>query len=192
MQNRHERKAILLFWIVMIPAMLACNLLNLFETDNPSNISTPTPFVLQLDEVQTLAAEYQTWTRLNDEPFNVSAALWALCRLPSPEEEAYLASPHAEYYINVYVNDVGRELITQEGPRTLPVGTIVVKEKLATLEGEVRNELGIMIKDGPSSWQYLYWDNGTLYQSPDEVGHCAECHSTETEGDSVFWPLSPQ
>ena len=186
MQNWHGRKTlIMLYFMIVMPTLLACNLLTMLDPASDASSSA-----LPDEEAQAIVADYQTWTRLNNEPFNVSAGLWALCRLPSAEEEAYLDSPHAEYYINVYVNDAGRDLIVREGSRAFPIGTIVVKEKLATLEGEVRNELGIMVKRGPSSWQYLYWDNGTLYQASDEVGHCAECHSAETEGDSVFWPLS--
>lgn len=189
MQNLRRRKVILMIYCVMMPILLACSLPSMFQTESASGGSNS---VLSDEEIQAIVDDYRTWMRLNEEPFNVSATLWALCRLPSAEEEAYLDSPHAEYYINVYVNELGRNVITQEGPRTFPVGTVIVKEKLATLEGEVRNELGIMVKNDSSEWQYLYWDDGTFYQSPDEVGHCAECHSAETEGDSVFWPLSPQ
>ncbi|MBZ0320769.1 MAG: cytochrome P460 family protein [Anaerolineae bacterium] len=188
MQNRRRRKVILMIYCVMMPILLACSLPSMFQTDSELASSSS----ISDEEIQAIVDDYRAWTRLNEEPFNVSAMLWALCRLPSAEEEAYLDSPHAEYYINVYVNEVGRDLITQEGPRTFPIGTVVVKEKLATLEGEVRNELGIMVKSDSSSWQYLYWDDGTLYQAPDEIAHCVECHSAETEGDSVFWPLSPQ
>ena len=188
MQNPRKRIAmIMIYFMVAIPALLACNLLTMLDPSSDDSSSA-----LPDEEVQAIVTEYQTWTRLNNEPINVSAELWALCRLPSTEEQAYLDSPHAEYYINVYVNELGRDLITKEGPRNFKAGTVILKEKLATLEGEARNELGIMVKDGPSSWRYLYWDDGTAYQAPDEVGHCAECHSAETEGDSVFWPLSPE
>lgn len=189
MQNLRRRRVILMIYCVMMPILLACSLPSMFQRDSESATSGSS---ISDEEIQAIVDDYRAWTRLNEEPFNVSAMLWALCRLPSAEEEAYLDSPHAEYYINVYVNEAGRDLITQEGPRTFPAGTVIVKEKLATLEGEVRNELGIMLKRGPSSWQYLYWDDGTLYQARDEIAHCAECHSAETEGDSVFWPLSPQ
>lgn len=188
MQNLRRQKVILMIYCVMMSILLACSLPSVFQRDSESASGS----FISDEEIQAIVDDYRAWTRLNEEPFNVSAMLWALCRLPSAEEEAYLDSPHAEYYINVYVNELGRDLIVQEGSRTFPIGTIVVKEKLATLEGEVRHELGIMVKSDSSSWQYLYWDDGTPYQAPDEVAHCAECHSAETEGDSVFWPLSPQ
>lgn len=189
MLNWHGHKQIAAILVVIIPALLACSLLSVLrQAQAPSSGMLDS---LRSDEqIRTILANYQTWTRLNDEPRNVSVSLWNLCRLPSPEEQAYLDGPHAQFYVNVYVNAVGFEQVMQAGPRTLPMGTIVVKEKLATLNNDRRNELGIMIKSDSKTWQYLYWDNRTLYQSPKDLAHCIECHSAEIEGDSVFWPLS--
>jgi hypothetical protein len=181
----HQRKILsIVYFAILVPTLLACSLLSMMgESAESEPIENTSP------DIEAAIAQYETWTRLNEEPYNVSMALWTLCRLPFGEEEAYLASPHAEFYINVYVNELGLPLMENDTNRTFPVGTIIVKEKIATLDNEARNELGIMVKE-ESGWEYSYWDDGTLYQDPNDVAHCIECHSAEAGGDSVFWPLS--
>lgn len=176
----------LVYFTVLVPALLACSLLSMM---GESAETEPTAPQNTSPDVEAAIAEYETWTRLNEEPYNVSAGLWALCTLPSQEQEAYLASPHAEFYINIYVNELGLPFMEDDTGRNFPVGTIIIKEKVATLDDEARNELGIMVKEA-SGWEYSYWDDGTLYQDPNDVAHCLECHSAEAGGDSVFWPLS--
>lgn len=182
-----RRKIIsIVYFLGLVPALLACSLLSMMD-----GITAPesVPSENSAADIQTAIADYESWPRLNEEPYNVAAGLWILCTLPSLEQEAYLASPHAEFYINVYVNELGLPLMENDTGRTFPVGTIIVKEKIATLEGDASNELGIMVKR-ETGWEYLYWDDGTLYQNPNDVAHCLECHSAEAGGDSVFWPLS--
>lgn len=119
----------------------------------------------------------------------------ALCRLPDENEQAYLESEHAQYFVQVYVNPIGTGTLAQEGARKFPDGTIIVKEKWAQdarlqLDKTARKPagLGIMVKD-KMGWQYAYVDEaGTITRDPKQLEHCRACHKGNAERDAVFYP----
>lgn len=112
------------------------------------------------DALASIAREYPNWTRLFDAPRNVSIELMTLCRLVLEDEQAYLDSEHAQYFVQVYVNPLGEKTMREQGARTFPEGTIIVKEKWKRDQSFAQDKtatrpagLGIMhkAKDG---WQY--------------------------------------
>jgi hypothetical protein len=73
-------------------------------------------------------------------------------------------SPHLHKYISVFVNPVGREqMMTKQTPE-FPVGSMIVKEKLATADSTTPELLTAMIKRAPGynpeggDWEYLVLD----------------------------------
>ncbi len=147
------------------------------------------------DSLEKIVREYDKWTPLFETPRNVSFFLMALCRLQTPNEEAYLQSEHAQYFVQLFVNPIGSGMMMQQGARTFPEGTIIVKEKWARDERFLKNVnatkpagLGIMLKE-KSGWQYAYVDEtGTITRDQKQLEHCAACHSAQGERDAVFFP----
>lgn len=147
------------------------------------------------DPLETILREYKGWTTLFQSPRNVSFFLMALCRTQTADEVAYQASEHAQYAVQVYVNPTTATVIKQEGARTFPAGSVIVKEKWAhddkfakLADATQPAGLGIMLKD-KNGWQYAYVDEkGTITRDQKQLDNCRVCHSTAAERDSVFYP----
>ena len=141
---------------------------------------------------------YQEWTTLTDEPRDVSSYIMGLCRMPTEMENELVGSEHGwSRHVWDYVNDVGVATIREEGPRTFPVGTIIVKEKFFELEDDEAGALGIMIKHGPGfnpqggDWEFLYWERASGLQHDTEYDNtCQKCHAAVSDSDFVFFPRS--
>src|SRR5271165_1637957 len=74
------------------------------------------------------------WTKLNDQPALLDSYVMELCRPPTKvESHQWEVDPHRKNYINVYVNGRGRSEMLSGA--NLPVGTVIVKEQLASPEG---------------------------------------------------------
>ena len=121
--------------------------------------------------------------------------LMLLCRTLNDDEQAYVASEHAQYFVQVYVNPVGEKQMRETGTRVFPQGTIIVKEKWMRDEttGQPTDAkqpagLGIMYKT-QDGWQYGYADaSGNLTRDPKQLEHCAACHGKNRARDAVFYP----
>jgi len=143
-----------------------------------------------------IARDYATWARMFDAPQNVSGFLIALCRLVTTEEQQYLDSEHAQYFVQVYVNPAGAKTIKQEGARKFPEASIIVKEKWAQdaqfkVDASARKPagLGIMVKV-KTGWQYAYVDEkGAVTRDQKQLEHCGACHEGNKERDAVFYPV---
>lgn len=161
---------------------------------------SPPPAQENADAPAVAVREYPQWTRMFDAPRNVSMQLMLLCRMPRQDEKAYLDSPHAQYFVQVYVNPAGEKTMREAGARVFPGGTVIVKEKWkrdASL-GQDRTAkqpagLGILFKQA-GAWQYAYMDEaGNLTRDQAQLEHCRVCHEKNTDRDAVFYPgvLSP-
>lgn len=147
------------------------------------------------DALEKVVRDYATWPRLFDAPRNVSVQLMTLCRLIVENEQAYLDSEHAHYFVQVYVNPIGEKLMRAEGERAFLEGTIIVKEKWKRDELFAQDAtatkpagLGIMLKE-KSGWQYAYVDeSGTITRDQQQLAHCAACHEKNRARDAVFYP----
>ena len=166
------------------------------EPTQSSSSSTASPVGANaIPTVETILANYKDWTRLTAKPRNVSPSLWALCRLPTPDERSLLESPHAGRFLQVYVNEKGAGAIGRGGERVFPVGSVVVKEKLVASTDTLPEGLGIMIKREKGfnpegrDWEYAYWEKtGRVGRGPQQVATCQSCHISKKQKDSVFWP----
>ncbi len=145
-------------------------------------------------------ADYKTWTPLFDAPRNVSMQLMALCRTMTEAEQSYINSEHAEFFVQVYTNPIGQAAMKQEGARTFPVGTVIVKEKF-TQDTRVPNSqpeaagLGVMVKraagfdNAGGDWEYLYVDrSGLTVTDQKQMQDCRACHMQARERDAVYYP----
>jgi hypothetical protein len=89
----------------------------------------------------------------------------------------------------VYINPAGREAF-QQASSVFPVGTIIAKEKLLTLDSKHADGIGFMVKRpdarfrSSGGWQFLYYPEvGTPRDVQD---HCAQCHRNAAQRDYVF------
>lgn len=147
------------------------------------------------DELKSVVRDYKTWVQMFDAPRNVSMQLMLLCRLPDANEQAYLQSEHAQYFVQVYVNSVGEKLMRAENARVFPIGAVIVKEKWKRDASSAQDPhttkpsgLGIMVKR-ENAWQYAYMDEqGAITRDQTELEHCSVCHGAQSERDSVFFP----
>ena len=93
----------------------------------------------------------------------------------------------------VWVNDIGRPAMASEQATRFPVGSIIVREKLAQQDDVKPEVLAVMIKrpDGfsPSrgNWEYLVIDGAmTKVRERQKTGSCHDCHSQQKDRDFVF------
>jgi hypothetical protein len=99
--------------------------------------------------------------------------------------------PHAVYAINVRVNSTGREAFLARKP--VPVGTVVVKEKLT--DGKVialgtmtKREAGYDAEYG--DWEYSYRElkADAPPAATGKIESCIACHRTAKQKDYLFRP----
>ena len=93
----------------------------------------------------------------------------------------------------VYVNDIGREAMSSAQLAKFPIGSIIVREKLAKQDDTQPQLLAVMIKRAtgfnPRSgdWEYLVVDGAmTKIRDRQKTGTCYECHSSQQDRDFVF------
>lgn len=147
------------------------------------------------DALEKVARDYATWPRMFDAPRNVSMQLMLLCRTMNDDEQAYIESEHAQYFVQVFVNPLGEKMMRVQDTLIFPEGTIIVKEKWKRDDSFAQDAtatkpagLGIMLKE-KSSWQYAYVDEtGNITRDQKQLEHCAACHNSQSERDSVFFP----
>jgi hypothetical protein len=135
-------------------------------------------------------AKFRSWKPVNPEPKWAIGSSLRDCRAPLPEE---VKNPHADGFINVYVNDAGRETYLKKNAQAFAEGTVIVKEKLAKKDSKDATELGVMIKRekgfAPKSgdWQFIFVDaKGTVTDQQSKLENCASCHRLREKGDFVF------
>src|SRR5215471_17959109 len=82
-----------------------------------------------LASLKSQIANYKSWTVVNPQPAKMSPQVAQMC--------ANVATPYphgGHKYLRVYVNDVGRDAMFQAKNPRFPVGTIIVKEKLPSID----------------------------------------------------------
>ncbi len=136
-----------------------------------------------------------TWTQVNNDPYQMPAAVAALCApvvLLEPESKK---NPHAASYITVYVNKAGRESMFAKQPQRFPEGSIIVKEKFNSPEDRKPLLYTIMRKRAAGynpkvgDWEFsVVGPNGTELRASGKLENCQGCHLTKSESDFVFRP----
>ncbi|HET9958143.1 MAG TPA: cytochrome P460 family protein [Polyangiaceae bacterium] len=139
--------------------------------------------------LQSAQALYSNWHRATEEPQNISSSIFALCRLPSMAEQAFVESEHGDnLYLLDWLNDEAYAGAAVREREPFPTGAAIVKEKLRW-NGDAGFELaalGIMIKHEPGydsehgDWEFGYWESGLdAPQSDAETAtYCGGCHAT--------------
>ena len=97
------------------------------------------------------------------------------------------------FYGVVYVNDVGRKGLLNRDKSQLPVGTVIVREKLAHENAEKPELLVVMVKrergfnKKANDWEFLMIDgsvNNIIRR--EKTGGCRNCHKEQKNNDFVF------
>lgn len=104
---------------------------------------------------------------------------------------------HGSTFGVVYANDLAREALSNDGRAKFPVGSIIVREKLASREATQPELVVVMIKRASGfnpaggDWEFITAD-GTLtkVRERQKKGSCLDCHSSQADRDFVF-PATP-
>jgi hypothetical protein len=136
------------------------------------------------------------WTRVNAEPYYISASVDALCRIPTREdyEGERRRNPHAGTYVTVYVNNAGREAMFSKEPRRFPEGSVIVKEKVGSYsEGHAVILYTLMTKRGRGynpevgDWEFsVASGDGAKIEASGKLESCQTCHVTRRASDFIF------
>ena len=138
-------------------------------------------------------AGYKRWTKVNEKPEIVVSKLAMLCARPLNEQiEEDAKNPHNDKFITVYINNIGKaEMMTKKYPQ-FPVGTVIVKEKLATAESIEPELLTVMIKRDKNynpkvgDWEFLTFNGaGTETTTRGKLENCQTCHLVEKSTDYI-------
>jgi hypothetical protein len=141
-------------------------------------------------------AGYRGWSKVNTEPQLMpdrTAALCAAASLPAAPK-----NPHANKYVTVYVNDIGRKAMLEQLNPNFPEGSVIVKEKLPDKSSQSPELLTVMIKRGKGfnptngDWEYMVIDGtGTTVQARGRLENCQSCHTGRPGTDYVFRTYLP-
>lgn len=138
------------------------------------------------------------WTKVNDEPYRMGPPVAILCGIPTREsvESERKKNPHAQSYITVYVNNAGKEAMFAKQPQAFPVGSVIVKRKIAnTIESSDpllytlmrKREAGYNPRLG--DWEFaVVAANGKDIQGIGKLANCQSCHIQKRDSDFVFRP----
>ncbi len=151
---------------------------------------------------------YENWKRLSDNPYPVDPSFYFLCALPfGAMEEMERRGPHVEPAIRHFANDLAASALAKN-EASLPVGAIIVKEKLSApfsvsdlgREKDPENEpepyftlrgLGAMVKreagydPGGGDWEYVYAGEETGAERG-RIENCKNCHAKAQATDYLF------
>lgn len=146
------------------------------------------------DPVKEIAG-YRGWSKVNTEPQLMPDRTATLCAANLPNAPK---NPHANKYVTVYVNDIGRKAMTEELNPYFPEGSVIVKEKLPDKSSQAPELLTVMIKRGKGfsptngDWEYMVVDGtGTTVQARGKLENCASCHTGRSGTDYVFRTYLP-
>jgi Cytochrome P460 len=110
-------------------------------------------------------------------------------RQKAPKGVVVEKEPALRYFDDRFMKTLERRLSYPDLP-ALPVGTVVVKEKLSSPDAQTPELLTIMIKRNkgfnPScgDWEFLVYEgDGKREQARGRITHCISCHSTYTKTD---------
>ena len=131
-------------------------------------------------------ADYKSWTKITEGE-------------PSTGDSMALGGVHmgTEGYRDVYVNDIGLEMITGDGPYDFPEGTVVVKEQFASKAdweaGEgAQHTISLKVADNPGTasedWNWAAGYTGKVKAHIADP-NCVACHTAAiafNQSDYVF------
>ncbi len=186
-------RALILLALVLV-VVLACA---------PS--SEPSPAVSQSlvakkDTVVEDLQDYKSWHLATLTPVAMSPAVSELCMAKVPSHTLrHPPNPHMPSYFQVYVNPIGKEAFLDKS-KPFPVGTMILKEKLA---GSSKVGLDELVKQTPElvtamvkrvpgfdpdngDWQYVVLLGDASKATTEGLKHCAACHASRKSQRFVF------
>ena len=139
---------------------------------------------------------YRDFTRLTKHPHLVAPLTATLCTTLSHavvEREKRTTGPHYRTSIHLYANPAAIAAVNGQLPQ-FPVGSVIVKEKLADagkvsgVGGMIKREAGYDASNG--DWEYFYYGNPGEFSSG-RIRSCIECHRAAKSTDYVYsvWSL---
>lgn len=171
-----KRKIFNVFLFIPALAMLGC------AAASYSSPSAPKSDLASL-------AKYRQWTLVNPTPQLMEPLPAISCSMIPGRQEP---SPHLHKYISVFVNPLGREeMMTKRSPK-FPVGSMIVKEKLGSLDSTTPEVLTAMIKREPGynpesgDWEYLVLDGAaSKIVEQGKLTRCSGCHRPYQSSDFI-------
>lgn len=137
-------------------------------------------------------AEYTGWRKANPGPYFVPNRTAVLCAAPLPQPKSN-PNPHEDKFITVYVNEIGRQALTEAVEPKFPVGSIIVKAKHPTRESTQPELLTVMIKrqagfnPEAGDWEFAAIDgDAKKVQAQGKLENCQSCHIPQKAQDFVF------
>jgi hypothetical protein len=132
---------------------------------------------------------YLKWRLVNPTPELMEPAAAISCfRIMGREE----GSPHLHKYVSVYVNSTGRDAMLKQRRPKFPVGSMIVKEKLGSLNSKSPEILTAMIKREPGydpsngDWEYFLLDgSASKIEERGKISRCSGCHQSYESTDFV-------
>ena len=132
--------------------------------------------------------KYKTWQVVNPEAANMDVIVRSACASVVPP----IANMHADKFVRVFVNDVGRAAMMERKTPLFPIGTIIVKEKLPEKYSQQPEFFTIMVKRESSydkdhgDWQYLTMEaDMAKLEKPAGLDNCQTCHASWKATDFV-------
>jgi hypothetical protein len=188
MSFRKYKLAVAFAWLLCV---LAFSLNHLMKGAAASSGALPSA-VKQVEEI----AGYKNWTKVNAVPQLMPKRVAAACAMVLSPGGAVIdgtGNPHRDKYFTVYVNDLGRGAMLNEKSPKFPVGSIIVKEKLAARESRTPELLTVMIKRqegfnaASGDWEYMVLDGtGTKVEGRGQLQNCQACHLARQNSDYIF------
>lgn len=145
-------------------------------------------------------ADYRKWTKANHVPADMSFAVAVMCQLPTAKQQMSAApeSPHRDYFLTVFVNDAAKQAFFNEKNPKMPVGAVIVKEKLPARDAKTPELLTAMIKreagydPANGDWEYLVLSgNGTRIFGRGKISSCQSCHKSQKDEGYLYRSYMP-
>ena len=152
------------------------------------------PLLAAPNPADTDIRNYKRWSVANENAVKMSDIVSALCAPATLKQSASTAkeSPHRQYFLRAYVNDIGEKQFLHKANPYMPVGTIIVKEKLASVADKHHVLCTVMTKrergydSTHGDWEYSLVDaNGTVKEKG-RITRCISCHDEQKSTDYLF------
>jgi hypothetical protein len=159
-------------------------------------------------DTKSREVEYTTWASVTEKPYEVPKFQAMACAPPTPThtvpgwDPQFVGhmdnegrGPHKDHAVNVRVNPVGIDAFRARTP--VPVGTVVVKEKLTDKKVVA---VGTMTKREPGydldhgDWEYGYRELKADAPPPTsgKIESCVACHRIAHKKDHLFRTYLPR
>ncbi|MCD9188681.1 MAG: cytochrome P460 family protein [Pyrinomonadaceae bacterium] len=182
------------FKAAIIAVILMMSLVGFLFTQK-TEMQTAAPAATPGKKIEEIAeiSGYKNWTKVNDKPALMISRVAIMCATPSREIiEREELNPHSDKYIEVYVNEAGKnEMLTKKNPK-FPVGTVIVKEKLTAAESKTPELLTVMIKREKGfnkkvgDWEFMTVNGeATEISAKGKLETCQACHLDYKSTDYV-------